>query len=30
MDGIVNDDNRIIGEFIKKCEEIVESLWEQD
>jgi hypothetical protein len=26
MDGIVNDDNRIIGEFIKKCEEIVESL----
>jgi hypothetical protein len=27
MDGIVNDDNKIIGEFIKKCEEIVKTLW---
>jgi hypothetical protein len=26
MDGIVNDDNRIINEFIKKCEEIVKTL----
>jgi hypothetical protein len=26
MDGIVNDDNKIIGEFIKKCEEIVKTL----
>jgi hypothetical protein len=27
MDGIVKDDNKIIGEFIKKCEEIVKTLW---
>ncbi len=26
MDGIVKDDNKIIGEFIKKCEEIVKTL----
>ena len=26
MDGIVNDDNKVIQEFIAKCEEIVESL----
>jgi hypothetical protein len=26
MDGIVNDDNKIIGEFVAKCEEIVRSL----
>jgi hypothetical protein len=26
MDGIVNDDNKIINEFIKKCEEIVKTL----
>jgi len=26
MDGIVNDDNKIIGEFIKMCEEIVKTL----
>jgi len=26
MDGIVNDDNKIIGEFVAKCEEIVKSL----
>jgi hypothetical protein len=27
MDGIVNDSNKIIQEFISKCEEIVEHLW---
>jgi hypothetical protein len=27
MDGIVNDNNKIIGEFIKMCEEIVKTLW---
>lgn len=26
MDGIVNDDNKVIGEFITKCEEIVKTL----
>jgi hypothetical protein len=26
MDGIVNDNNKIIGEFIKMCEEIVKTL----
>jgi hypothetical protein len=26
MDGIVNDSNKVIREFIAKCEEIVESL----
>jgi hypothetical protein len=26
MDGIVNDDNKVIGEFVAKCEEIVRSL----
>jgi hypothetical protein len=26
MDGIVKDDNKIIGEFIKFCEESVEDL----
>jgi hypothetical protein len=26
MDGIVNDDNKIIGEFIKFCEEAVKEL----
>jgi hypothetical protein len=30
MDGIVNDSNKIIQEFIAKCEEIVEYLWKID